>query len=122
MKVFWRRPKTQVPSGTATRVASPCSELTAAGTERERVATARSTGEVVDGQHPILQLVGGDGLSEADVRALETEHLAGAAEDLRQRAFSLPPDSEIRALFLRCATRLAVASAQESGPGLALAE
>ena len=73
-------------------------------------------------QHPILQVVTGAGLSEDDLRAREAEELAGAAQDLRRRALRLHPDSEIRSHFLRAATRYGVASAQESGPGLALAE
>lgn len=59
-----------------------------------------------------------DTFDTAEVRAQEAEAMAGAAADLRARAFSLPPGSAIRNLFLRSAARYVAASSEELGPRL----
>lgn len=66
-------------------------------------------------QGPLLAVVTDDG---GDVLALEREALERAAEFETELALTLPPDSEIRGLFLRNAAAYALAIGRESRRGL----
>jgi hypothetical protein len=71
-------------------------------------------------QDPLISVIA-TGERERDLRTQEAEEMLGAAADLRRRAFNLPPESEIRAMFLRSAARYVAASSEVLGPHLRLA-